>query len=498
MLDRDYSQITFSRSSRCCCVLRRLCGVGEDSMSACDNLDLAHLKIPPNSLEAEQSVLGGLMIANDYWDGIAELICEKDFFRPEHQIIFRCMSKLVEAGQPIDIVTLGNSMGAEDELERVGGFAYIAEIARNTPAAANVRAYATAVKNRARARTLITIGQNIADLGYDESQPIGDREELAQSALMQLGDNDGEDVVSTNQALKEVIEDIDRLFESGGGLTGVSTGFKDIDARTNGLQSSDFILIAGRPSMGKTALAMNIVEHVAFDLRKAVLVFSMEMPRGDLFKRMIASIGKIPFDHVRTGKLVDSEWPKLSAAVSKMKDSLLTVDDRPALTLAQIRSRARKLHKKNPLSLIVIDYLQLCASKARNDDNREQEISSISRGLKALAKELNCPLIAIAQLNRSCESRQNKRPINSDLRDSGQIEQDADLICMMYRDEYYNENTPDKGVAEAIWRKFRNGQIGTDYLASNLHQSRFDDLAFESRPKETNVTPIRKRGFEYE
>jgi replicative DNA helicase len=468
-----------------------------------DDVDIALLKLPPYSLEAEQSVLGGLMIANDAWDAVAEQLSDKDFFRPEHQLIFRRMARLVETGQPIDIVTLSGAMESENEMERVGGFKYLAEIAHSTPSAANVRAYANVVRNRARARALITIGQNIAELGFDESQPIDDREELAQAALMQLGDTRGDDIVSTNQALKDLIDRIDQRFSDGNEITGLTTGFVDIDKRTRGLQRGNLILIAGRPSMGKTTLAMNIVEHVAFTLRKSVLVFSMEMSQDELFEKMLASVGHIRLSAIQTGKFEDEEWSYMSRAVSTMKDSPLIVDDRPALSIQQMRSRARKLHKTNPLSLIVVDYLQLASVKStRNNENREQEISSISRGLKALAKELNCPVIAIAQLNRNCESRPNKRPINSDLRDSGQIEQDADLICMMYRDEYYNAETPDKGIAEAIWRKFRNGQCGTDYLAARLDQSRFLTLDQASRPQHhSNVTPISnrtQRGFEYE
>lgn len=463
--------------------------------------EVAQLRLPPHSTEAEQAVIGGLLIGHNNFDLIADELAADDFYRPEHRAIFSAIERLVDDGQPHDAVTVCDSLSAAGELDRAGGAAYVFELARNTPSAANIRAYATAVTQRARGRRLIQIGQKITNIAWDESQSIDEREEQAQAELLTLGDNAGDDIVSTNAALKIVIDEIDRRYESGNELTGLTTGFADIDKRTRGLQPGNLILIAGRPSMGKTTLAMNIVEHVAFTLRKSALVFSMEMSRNELFERMIASIGGIRLDAILTGKFHDDEWSRLSRAVSVMKDSPLIVDDRPALSIQQMRSRARKLHKKTPLSLIVVDYLQLAAAKAtRSNENREQEISSISRGLKALAKELNCPVIAVAQLNRNCESRPNKRPINSDLRDSGQIEQDADLICMMYRDEYYNADTPDKGIAEAIWRKFRNGQCGTDWLAARLDQSRFLDLDPASRPATSNITPInRKRGgFEYE
>ncbi|HET8710504.1 MAG TPA: replicative DNA helicase, partial [Spongiibacteraceae bacterium] len=434
--------------------------------------ELAQLRIPPNSTEAEQSVLGGLMIANDAWDSIAELIEEKDFYRPEHRLIFKRMAQLIDAEQPIDIVTLSGAMESADEIERAGGFAYLAEIANATPSAANVRAYASVVRNRARARSLIAIGQNIAELGWDESQPIDEREELAQAALMQLGDAmPDENDIHVSSELKSYVEELDRRANCDG-IAGLASGFVEIDRRTNGFMPGDLIIIAGRPGSGKTTLAMNIAEHAGIFEKKNVLVFSMEMPRRQLFDRMMSSVGKIPYALLRNGRaLGHPEFDnKLMPAAKMIKESKIFIDDRGSLTVSQVRMRARKIHKKHPLSAIFIDYIQLMRAKA---ESRVMEITKISQDLKALAKELEIPIFALSQLSRKCEE-QRREPIASDLRDSGSIEQDADSIFLIYRPELYDEDSPHKGHAKIICPKLRNGEPGDTWLDSNLSRCRFD------------------------
>lgn len=445
-----------------------------------DFSDIAQLKIPPHSLEAEQSVLGGLMIANDAWDRVADLLSDADFYRPEHRLIFRRMAQLTEASQPIDVVTLADSLAHAEELERAGGFAYLAEIARNTPSAANIRAYAVAVRERSSLRALIAAAQSIADSGFHpEGRNSGELLDEAERRIAQITEerpkNGGPEPV--NPLLKRAVDRIDELFNSDSMITGVSTGFKDLDEMTSGLQRGDMVVVAARPSMGKTTFAMNLVEHAVMTGTKPVIVYSMEMPAEQLIMRLLSSIGRINQTKVRTGKLEDEDWPKLSAAISKLKDRPLFIDDTPALSPIEIRSRTRRIAREhgNP-ALIMIDYIQLM-QVAGSTDGRTAEISEISRSIKAMAKEFECPVVALSQLNRGVEQRPNKRPVNSDLRESGAIEQDADIIMFIYRDEVYNEESPDKGVAEIIIGKQRNGPIGTARLAFIGKYTRFDNLA---------------------
>ena len=445
-----------------------------------DFSDIAQLKVPPHSLEAEQSVLGGLMIANDAWDRVADLVSDADFYRPEHRLIFRRMAQLTEASQPIDVVTLADSLAHADELERAGGFAYLAEIARNTPSAANIRAYAVAVRERSSLRALIAAAQAIADSGFHpEGRNSGELLDEAERRIAQITEerpkNGGPEPV--NPLLKRAVDRIDELFNSDSIITGVSTGFKDLDEMTSGLQRGDMVVVAARPSMGKTTFAMNLVEHAVMTGTKPVIVYSMEMPAEQLIMRLLSSIGRINQTKVRTGKLEDEDWPKLSAAISKLKDRPLFIDDTPALSPIEIRSRTRRIAREhgNP-ALIMIDYIQLM-QVAGSTDGRTAEISEISRSIKAMAKEFECPVVALSQLNRGVEQRPNKRPVNSDLRESGAIEQDADIIMFIYRDEVYNEESPDKGVAEIIIGKQRNGPIGTARLAFIGKYTRFDNLA---------------------
>jgi len=444
--------------------------------------DIAQLKVPPHSLEAEQSVLGGLMLANEAWDWVADLVSEGDFYRPEHRLMFRRMAQLVEAGQPIDVVTLADALNHADELERAGGFGYLAELARNTPSAANIRAYATAVRERSSLRALIAAAQDIADSGFHpEGRTSADLLDEAERRIAQITEerpkSGGPEAV--NPLLKRAVDRIDELFNSDAAITGLSTGFKDLDDMTSGMQRGDLVIVAARPSMGKTTFAMNLVEHAMLHQEKPVVVFSMEMPAEAIIMRMLSSIGRINQTSVRSGRLDEEDWPKLSAAVSKMKDRPLFIDDTPALSPMEVRARVRRIvRERGDPAMIMVDYLQLM-QVGGSTEGRTAEISEISRSLKAMAKEFNCPMIALSQLNRGVEQRPNKRPVNSDLRESGAIEQDADVIMFIYRDEVYNEESPDKGVAEIIIGKQRNGPIGTARLAFIGKYTRFDNLAME-------------------
>jgi replicative DNA helicase len=442
--------------------------------------ELAMLKVPPYSLEAEQSVLGGLMIANDSWDAVVDMLSDGDFYRPEHRMIYRQMMKLIDAGQPIDVVTLAESLSTMGELNQAGGFGYLAELAKNTPSAANIRAYAKAVRERSTLRSMIAVAGNIADSAYNpEGRTAEDLLDEAERNIMQISESrpkmTGPEAI--NPLLKKAVDRIDELFHNGDSITGLATGFVDLDQRTSGLQKSDLIILAARPSMGKTALAINIAEHATLNQNKPVVVFSMEMPADQIVIRMLSSIGRIDQTRIRNGKLEEEDWPRLSAAVSKLKSRPLFIDDTPALTPTEIRSRLRRIAREHgDIALVMVDYLQLMQTGGKSE-GRTAEISEISRSLKSIAKEFTCPVLALSQLSRAVESRPNKRPVNSDLRESGAIEQDADIIMFIYRDEYYNEESPDKGVAEIIIGKQRNGPIGTVRLAFRGQHTRFDNLA---------------------
>jgi replicative DNA helicase len=442
--------------------------------------DIARIKMSPHSIEAEQSVLGGLLLSADGWDAVAETVNSTDFYRHDHRVIFRQIARLAEAAEPVDVITVADKLEASGELEGAGGLAYLAELAQNTPSASNIRAYAQVVRERASLRKLIEAAQEIADSGFN---PDGrSSEELideAERRIMQVGEQGPKagGPQGVNPLLESALGRIEELFNSGGDITGLSTGFKDLDNMTSGLQPSDLIIVAGRPSMGKTSFAMNLVENAVLAQDRPILVFSMEMPSAQLVTRMLSSIGRIDQTRIRNGRLEQEDWPKLSTAVTKLKDVSLFIDDTPALTPTEIRSRARRIHREHgDLGMIMVDYLQLMQI-AGSSEGRTAEISEISRSLKAIAKEFNCPMVALSQLNRSLEQRPNKRPVNSDLRESGAIEQDADVIMFIYRDEVYNEESPDKGTAEIIIGKQRNGPIGICRLAFIGPYTRFENLA---------------------
>lgn len=439
------------------------------------------LKVPPHSIEAEQSVLGGLMLDNNAWEQVADLLVEQDFYRHDHQLIFRGIAELMEQSNPVDVITLAEWHDQRGELDKVGEVAYLGALARNTPSAANITAYAAIVRERSILRQLIQIGNDIANMAFTpdgrSSEEMLDMAERKVFAIAEKGAKRGGGFVQVKDVLSDVVDRIDTLFEQDSPITGLPTGFADFDEQTSGLQASDLIIVAGRPSMGKTTFAMNIAENAAIHSKKPVAVFSMEMPADSLAMRMLSSLGRIDQHRLRTGRLNDDDWPRLTSAIALLNEAPLFIDDTPALSPTELRARARRLKREHGLSLIVIDYLQLMQGSGKANENRATEISEISRSLKALAKELDVPLIALSQLNRSLEQRPNKRPVMSDLRESGAIEQDADIIVFIYRDEVYNSDSPDKGKAEIIVGKQRNGPIGTVALTFQGKYTRFENFA---------------------
>ncbi|MBU1555763.1 replicative DNA helicase [Rheinheimera muenzenbergensis] len=459
-------------------------------MSSIKDKQVAAVKMPPHSIEAEQSVLGGLMLDNEAWDRVAEKVVEQDFYLRAHRFIFAAMSRLAEATQPIDIITVSEDLEANLQLDDVGGFAYLGEIAKNTPSAANILAYAEIVRERAVVRDMISVAHDIADAGYDtQGRTSAELLDFAETKVFKIAEqrtNANEGPEPINSILAKTIEKIDELFRSPhDGVTGVSTGYVDLDKMTNGMQPSDLIIVAARPSMGKTTFAMNLCEHAAITSDKPVLIFSLEMPSEQIMMRMLASLGRIDQTKVRTGQLEDEDWARLSSAIELLNTKgKMYIDDGSGLTPTEVRSRARRVAREHGgLSMIMVDYLQLMTVPGLSE-NRTLEIAEISRSLKALAKELKVPVVALSQLNRSLEQRADKRPVNSDLRESGSIEQDADLIMFIYRDEVYNDDSPDKGTAEVIIGKQRNGPIGRVRLTFHGRYSRFDNYAGSARFEE--------------
>lgn len=447
------------------------------------NQSRSKLDIPlaPHSIEAEQASLGGVMLVNEAWDQLAEVVTEQDFFDFKHKALFRAMHKLVQSNTPLDVVTISEKLEQTKELDDVGGAAYLIELAKNTPSAANIKTYAEIVRQRSVLRQLIAIAHDIAENAHHpQGREISDLLDDAERQVFQIANqsNRGSGPQTITHILTKTVEKIEELCNSDSALTGLSTGYYDFDNMTSGLQKSDLIIVAGRPSMGKTTFSMNLVENAAMIHRdKPVLVFSMEMPSESLAMRMIASLGRVEQTKVRSGKLDEDDWSRFGAGVAQLSETKILIDDTPALSPTEVRSRARRVVREHgDISLIVLDYLQLMGIKG-GSENRTNEISEISRSLKALAKELNTPVIALSQLNRELEKRPNKRPVMSDLRESGAIEQDADLIVFVYRDEVYYEDSPDKGTAEIIIGKQRNGPIGTVKLRFEGRYSRFDNLA---------------------
>ena len=460
----------------------------------------------PHSIEAEQAVLGGLMLKNDAFDSIAEILSDSDFYSKDHQLIFNAMHRLAAEGQPFDPITLSEFLQNNNELGAIGGAEYLVDLAHGTPSSANIKAYTQIVLERSIVRQLIGAASEMVrkgynPLGWDSSKLLAEAESRLQEIIENRPKKGG--FKEVNSLIKEAVERLDELFKNDTDITGLSTGFSDLDSMTSGWQKSDLVIIAGRPSMGKTAFAMNMVEHATLHQDRPVLVFSLEMPASSLIMRMLSSIGKIDATRMRSGNLVEDDWPRLSSAAQRLKDRPLFIDDSAGITPFEMRSRIQQftrervdqlrqkwqgehgadtppdvedLYEQAQPGMIMVDYLQLM-NGTNSAEGRVQEISQISRELKGLAREYNCPVIALSQLSRNVEQRPNKRPVNADLRESGAIEQDADVIAFIYRDEVYNEDSPDKGTAEIIIGKQRNGPIGTCRLIFMGKYTRFENLA---------------------
>ena len=446
---------------------------------------IEQLRVPPHSIEAEQAVLGGLMLAPEAYDRINDKLTANDFYRRDHQLIYRAIAELAEKNRPFDAVTLGEWFESQGHMDLVAGGAYLVELASTTPSAANIAAYAEIVRDKAVMRQLIEVGTEIVN---DAFQPEGKESDemlaIAEQkvfAIAEQGARGRTDFVAMNDALKDAFEVLRVRSESGGTVTGLPTGYTEFDMMTAGLQPTDLVILAARPAMGKTTFALNIAAYAAIKSQKAVAVFSMEMSAGQLDMRLISSVGRIHAARLRTGQPEDEDWSRVTSAIRILKDQAkVFIDDTPGLSPDVLRSKARRLKREHDLGLIVIDYLQLMSVPGINE-NRATEISEISRSLKGLAKELNVPVIALSQLNRSLETRTDKRPVMADLRESGAIEQDADMIVFIYRDDYYNKETsPDKGLAEIIIGKQRSGPTGSCKLRFFGEYTRFDNLSHDS------------------
>lgn len=449
------------------------------SIGGIDNVT-QKIKLPPQSIEAEQAVLGGLMLDNQRWDQIADKLAASEFYRKEHRLIFGALQALCDENNPADVVTVSEWLEKNDHLQQAGGLGYLATLADNTPSAANILAYAEIVHEDAVRRKMIEIAGSITDLAY---QPQGrDAAELldkAEQEILNISDQGARrrgGFEPLSSLLTKTVDRIDELYRSDNAFTGIPTGYTDLDNMTLGLQPADLVILAGRPSMGKTSLAMNIAENAAIGQKKKVGLFSLEMPSEQIAMRMLASLGRINSGKVRSGKLDDEDWPRLTSAMTLLAEAPIFVDDTPAISVMELRSRARRLQREHGLDMIIIDYLQLMQGPEGNE-NRATEISNITRGLKAMAKELNIPVVALSQLNRSLEQRPDKRPIMSDLRESGAIEQDADVIFFIYRDEVYNEDSLDKGIAEVIIGKQRNGPVGKVRLTFLGQYTKFENYS---------------------
>lgn len=458
-----------------------------NDISAPEQYDLqtAALKVPPHSIEAEQAVLGGLMLDNEAWERVLDQVSDGDFYRHDHRLIFRAIHKLVDLNQPFDVVTLHEQLDREGQSSQVGGLAYLAELAKNTPSVANIKAYAAIIRERATLRQLISISTDIADNAFNpQGRNAAEILDDAERQIFQIAEARPKTggPVGVNDLLAKAIDRIDTLFNSDSDITGISTGYTDLDGKTSGLQAADLIIVAGRPSMGKTTFAMNLVENAVLRSDKAVLVFSLEMPGESLIMRMLSSLGRIDQTKVRSGQLDDDDWPRLTSAVNLLNDRKLFIDDTAGISPSEMRARTRRLAREHgEIGMIMVDYLQLMQIPGSSGDSRVNEISEISRSLKGLAKELNVPIMVLSQLSRAPEARSDKRPMLSDLRESGALEQDADVVIMIYRDEMYkvDRSIPAEtdGIAELIISKQRNGPTGTVKTAFLAGQTKFMPLA---------------------
>jgi replicative DNA helicase len=443
------------------------------------------LRTPPHSIEAEQAVLGGLLLDTAAWDQVGDAVIADDFYRRDHKLIFEAIGQLAMESKPCDVVTVSEYLERRALLDEAGGLAYLGTLARDTPSAANVRAYAQIVRERALLRALVSAGGEIAASVFnDEGLAARDLVNMAEEKVFAIAERgtrsrDGAQAVRT--MLPALIDKIDDWHSNPDQLRGLATGFTDFDNKTGGLRGGDLVIVAGRPSMGKTTLAINMAENVAVDpnTKGSVLVFSMEMPAEQLMTRMLSSIGGVELHHIRSGRISDEQWVRITSATSQLAEARIFIDETPGLNPTELRTRARRVKREHGLNMVVVDYLQLM-QVAGTKENRATEISEISRGLKALAKELDVPVIALSQLNRSVEQRENKRPVMSDLRESGAIEQDADMILFIYREEVYDKNTPRKGEADIDLAKHRNGETGYFKLTFQGQFTRFQNYMPES------------------
>jgi replicative DNA helicase len=444
---------------------------------------VAKLRVPPHSIEAESSVLGGLLLDNGAWDRVGDLLIDNDFYRHEHKLIYAAIGALVNASKPADVITVNEQLQNQGKADEMGGLGYLNSLAQYVPSASNIRRYAEIVRERSILRKLVSASDEIATNAFNPQGKAIDRIlDEAEQKIFNIGEEGSrmkQGFQSMDTLVVELLDRVQEMANNPNDITGVPTGFYDLDRMTSGLQPGDMVVLAARPSMGKTAFAINIAEHVALNEGLPVAVFSMEMGASQLAVRVVGSIGRIDQGHLRTGKLSDDEWPRLTEAIEKLRTVSLHIDETPGLTSSELRANARRLARQcGKLGLIVVDYLQLMSgSGGAGGDNRATELGEISRGLKMLAKELQCPVIALSQLNRSVEQRTDKRPMMSDLRESGAIEQDADIIMFIYRDDYYNKDSKEPGVAEIIIGKQRNGPTGTVKLTFLKNLTRFESLA---------------------
>ena len=454
----------------------------EDYVSSSDK-QVAQLRIPPHSQEAESSVLGGLLLDNNSWDKVADLLVEADFYRYEHRLVFASITSLVNANRPADVITVFEQMQSQGKADEIGGLAYLNSLAQYVPSSANIRRYAEIVRERSILRKLVSVSDEIATSALNTNgRPVTNILDEAEQKIFSIGEEGSrmrQGFQSMDKLVVQLLDRVEEMSQNPNDITGVPTGFFDLDRMTSGMQAGDLIVLAARPSMGKTALAINIAEHVALQEDLPVAVFSMEMGASQLAIRIVGSIGRIDQGRLRTGKLIDDEWPRLSDAIERLKTVSLSIDETPGLTTSELRASARRLARScGKLGLVVVDYLQLMSGSGGGDgENRATELGEISRGLKMLAKELQCPVIALSQLNRGVEQRTDKRPMMSDLRESGAIEQDADVIMFIYRDDYYNKDSKEPGVAEIIIAKQRNGPTGTVKLTFLKPITKFESYA---------------------
>ncbi len=443
---------------------------------------VAQLRIPPHSIEAESSVLGGLLLDNDAWDRVGDVLIDTDFYRYEHRLVYAAVGKLVNESKPADVITVHEELQRQGKGEEIGGLAYLNALAQYVPSASNIRRYAEIVRERSILRQLVSASDDIATNAFNpKGRAVAAILDEAEGKIFKIGEQSSrmkQGFQGMDSLVVQLLDRVQEMADNPNDVTGVPTGFYDLDRMTAGLQGGDLVVLAARPSMGKTAFAINIAEHVALNEGLPVAVFSMEMGASQLAVRIVGSIGRIDQSHLRTGRLTDEEWPRLTEAIERLRTVSLHIDETPGLTPAELRANARRLARQcGKLGLIVVDYLQLMTGSSSGEENRATELGEISRGLKALAKELQCPVIALSQLNRSVEQRQDKRPMMSDLRESGAIEQDADIIMFIYRDDYYNKDSREPGVAEIIIGKQRNGPTGTVKLAFLKPLTRFESLA---------------------